>query len=61
MKELRLTTKEHLILLDTLCLRRDFVIKLLAAYGLDDDPKIFENYRKELNSINSILDKMGYF
>lgn len=61
MKELLLSVDERLVLLDTLCLRRDFVLKLIASYGFEDDIKILENYRKELNTINSVLSKLGYF
>lgn len=61
MKELLLSVDERLVLLDTLCLRRDFVSKLIATYDFEDDIKILENYRKELITINSVLSKLGYF
>lgn len=61
MKELLLSVDERLVLLDTLCLRRDFVSKLISTYDVNDDIKILENYRVELNTINSILSKLGYF
>lgn len=61
MKNLLLSVDERLVLLDTLCLRRDFVQKLISTYNYDDNPKVLDNYRKELVSINSILTKLGYF
>ena len=61
MKKLFLSVDERLVLLDTLCLRRDFVQKLITTYDYDDNPKVFDNYRKELGTINSILLKLGYF
>lgn len=61
MKNLLLSVDERLVLLDTLCLRRDFVQKLISTYDYDDNPKVLDNYRKELVSINSILTKLGYF
>lgn len=61
MKKLLLSVDERLVLLDTLCLRRDFVQKLISTYDYDDNPKVLDNYRKELVSINSILTKLGYF
>lgn len=61
LKELLLSVDECLVLLDTLCLRRDFVSKLIATYDSGDDIKILENYRKELDNINSVLSKLGYF
>lgn len=61
MKELPLSVDERLVLLDTLCLRRDFVSKLIANYGFEDNIKVLENYRKELVIINSVLSKLGYF
>lgn len=60
MQEVLLSVEERLVLLDTLCLRRDFVSKLIADYGFDDDVKILENYRKELITINSVLSKLGF-
>ena len=61
MKKLLLSVDERLVLLDTLCLRRDFVQKLISTYDYSDNPKVLDNYRKELVSINSILTKLGYF
>lgn len=61
MKNLSLSVDEHLVLLDTLCLRRDFVQKLISTYDYKDSPKVLDNYRKELDSLNSILTKLGYF
>lgn len=61
MKKLLLSVDERLVLLDTLCLRRDFVQKLISTYDYNDNPKVLDNYRKELGSINSILIKLGYF
>ena len=61
MKKLLLSVDERLVLLDTLCLRRDFVQKLIYTYDYNDNPKVLDNYRKELVSINSILTKLGYF
>lgn len=61
MKNLSLSVDEHLVLLDTLCLRRDFVQKLISTYDYKDNPKVFDNYRKELDSLNCILTKLGYF
>ena len=61
MKNLLLSVDERLVLFDTLCLRRDFVQKLISTYDYKDNPKVFDNYQKELVSINSILTKLGYF
>ena len=61
MKKLLLSVDERLVLLDTLCLRRDFVQKLISTYDYNDNPKVLDNYRKELVSINSILTKLVYF
>lgn len=61
MKNLLLSVDERLVLLDTLYLRRDFVQKLISTYDYNDNPKVLDNYRKELVSINSILTKLGYF
>lgn len=61
MKALLLSTDERLVLFDTLCLRRDFVTKLLSNYDFEDEPIVLENYCKELRVINSILTKMGFF
>lgn len=61
MKNLSLSVDERLVLLDTLCLRRDFVHKLISTYDYKDNPKVLDNYRKELDSLNSILTKLGYF
>lgn len=61
MKALLLSTDERLVLFDTLCLRRDFVTKLLSDYDFEDEPIVLENYCKELRVINSILTKMGFF
>lgn len=61
MKKLLFSVDERLVLLDTLCLRRDFVQKLISTYDYNDNPKVLDNYQKELVSINSILTKLGYF
>lgn len=61
MKNLLLSVDESLVLLDTLCLRRDFVSKLIATYDSNDDGKILDNYRQELRIINAVLSKLGYF
>lgn len=61
MKNLSLSVDERITLIDALCLRRQFVSKLLATENFDDEPLIFENYCFELRTINSILSKLGYF
>lgn len=61
MNNLLLSADERIILMDALCLRRQFVSKLLADENFDDEPLVFENYRFELRTINSILSKLGYF
>ena len=61
MKNLLLSADERIVLMDALCLRRQFVSKLLATENFDNEPLVFENYRFELRTINSILSKMDFF
>ncbi len=61
MDKICFSVKERMTLLEVLCGRRDFVGKLISDLDLRNEDKLLKLYRDDLESINSILSKLGYF
>lgn len=60
MKEFSFSVGERLILLEVLCRRRDFIMKLIPTLDFVRDSKLIELYNRDLSYVVSILKKMGY-
>lgn len=60
MKDFSFSLGERLILLEVLCDRRDFIMKLIPTLDSVRDSKLIELYNRDLSYVVSILNKLGY-
>lgn len=60
MKEFSFSVGERLILLEVLCGRRDFIMKLIPTLDSVRDSKLIKLYNRDLSFVVSILEKLGY-
>lgn len=60
MNDFSFSPAERFVLLGVLCDRRDFIVKLISTLDSVSDSELVKHYNRELSSLVSILNKLGY-